>query len=138
MVGLAGKEAVARLATLTVASVLMAAGKNWRFKWGQKTHEEGVCGTNIPRVLHGQFHGEVECEAIYVTDDNWAPLVSIGNLDQVYTVVSADSDTSATPGTKVQTANIKTLEFERQGPANADGVVKATLKATMVGYPTVV
>jgi len=138
MVGLAGKEAVARLATLTVAGVLMAAGKNWYFKWGPKAHEEAVCGTNIPRVLHGVFHGEVNCEAIYVTDDNWAAIVSIGNLDQVYTVVSADSDTSTVPGTKLETASIKAVEFERQGPANADGVVKATLKGIMTGYPSVV
>jgi hypothetical protein len=138
MVGLAGKEAVARLATLTVNGILMAAGKNWRFKWGPKGHEEGVCGTNIPRVLHGQFHGEVECEAIYVTDDNLAAIVSIGNLDQIYTVISADSDTSAAPGTKVETATIKVIEFERQGPANADGVVKATLKGIMTAYPMVV
>ena len=138
MVGLAGKEAVARLATLTVAGVLMAAGKNWYFKWGPKGHEEAVCGTVIPRVLHGVFHGEVQCEAIYVTDDNWAAIVSIGNLDQVYTVISADSDTSATPGTKVETATIKVTEFERQGPPNADGVIRAILKGIMTGYPTVV
>lgn len=138
MVGLAGKEAVARLATLTVNGVLMAAGKNWYFKWGPKGHEEAVCGTTIPRVLHGVFHGEVQCESIYVTDDNWAPLVSQANLDTVYTVISVDSDTSVSPGTKVDTATIKITEFERQGPANADGVIKATMKGIMTTYPTVV
>jgi|SRR5271157_1496083 len=134
MVGAAGKEAVARLANLTVNGVVMAAGKNWKFKWGQKGHEEPVCGTNIPRVLHGVFHGDASCEAIYVTDINWAALVAQANLDTVYTVISADQDT--TSGSKILTATVKTLDFERNGPPNADGVIKATLTAVMTAYPT--
>lgn len=135
MVGEAGKETVAKHALLSVNGVLMAAAKNWRMRHGLRTHEEPVCGSDIPRVLHGVFHGEVECESIYVTNDNWGSLAA--GRDTPITVVSTDKDTSAPQGTKTNTASIKVNEFERQGPANADGVVRATLKGTMVAEPTI-
>jgi hypothetical protein len=135
MVGEAGTELVAKHAILSVNSVIMAAAKNWRIRHGLKTHEEPVCGTDIPRVLHGVFHGEVDCESIYVSNDNWASLAS--GRDTPITVVSTDKDTSSPQGIRTTTSSFKVNEFERQGPANADGVVKATLKGTMVTEPTI-
>jgi hypothetical protein len=133
--GEAGTEFVAKHALLSVDGVLMAAAKNWKIKHGLKTHEEPVCGTDIPRVLHGVFHGDVDCESIYVSGDNWARLTSL--RDTPIIVVSTDKDTSAPQGVRTTTSSVKVTEFERQGPANADGVVKGTLKGTMVTEPTI-
>lgn len=135
MVGAANTEMVARLATLTLNSVLMAAGKNWKLEWGPKVNEDAVCGSNIPRVTHGTFSGKGTCEAIYVSDDNWGALVSVANLDHVYTLTSFDSDTGS-PATKTLTASVKIGTFSREGPSNADGVVKASLNVVMITYPT--
>jgi hypothetical protein len=134
MVGASGKEFVAKHAILSVNSIIMAAAKNWRTRWGLSTQEEPVCGTDIPRVLHGVFHGEVECETIYVSDDNWAALAAL--RDTPVTIVSTDKDTSVPQGQKVNTASVKIREFERVGPGNADGVVRARLSGTMVSEPT--
>jgi len=132
--GAAGKELVAKKAVLTVGGSVAAAAKNWRFRWGLTTQEEPVTGTDIPRVIHGVFHGETECESIYVSDDNWGPLAD--DRDTVYTVISSDYDV-ATGASKVITATIKIREFERLGPPNADGVVRASLRGTMTAIPTV-
>jgi len=135
MVGEAGTELVAKLALLSVDGVLMGAAKNWRIRHGLTTHEEPVCGSDIPRVLHGVFHGEVDCESIYVSGDNWAHLTAL--RDTPIIIVSTDKDTSAPQGVRTTTSSVKVNDFERQGPANADGVVKATLKGTMVTEPTI-
>jgi hypothetical protein len=135
MVGEAGTELVAKLALLSVDGVLMGAAKNWRIRHGLTTHEEPVCGSDIPRVLHGVFHGEVDCESIYVSGDNWAHLTAL--RDTPIIIVSTDKDTSAPQGVRTTTSSVKVNDFERQGPANADGVVKATLKGTMVAEPTI-
>jgi len=135
MVGNAGKELVAKLATISVNGILMAAAKNWRIRFGLGAAEEGVCGSDIPRVIHGLFHGEVECDSIYVSDDNWGPLAL--TRDQVYTVISNDKDTSTPQGQKVITQTVKIKEFERNGPANADGVVRARLLGILTADPTI-
>jgi len=135
MVGEAGTELVAKLALLSVDGALMGAAKNWRIRHGLRTHEEPVCGSDIPRVLHGVFHGEVDCESIYVSNDNWARLTSV--RDTPIIIVSTDKDTSAPQGVRTTTSSVKVNEFERQGPANADGVVRATLKGVMVTEPTI-
>jgi hypothetical protein len=135
MVGTAGTEFVAKHAVLTVAGVTMAAAKNWRFRWGLKTDEEPVCATDIPRVIHSTFHGEVECESIYVSDDNWAILAD--DRDVTYTVVGTDKDTQTVQQQKVITALVKIREFERIGPPNAEGVVRAALRGTMTAVPAV-
>ena len=135
MVGASGKEFVAKHAILSVNGVVMAAAKNWRVRWGLPTQEEPVCGTDIPRVLHGTFHGEAECESIYVADDNWASLATL--RDTLVTIVSTDKDTSSPQGQKVITSSVKIREFERVGPGNADGVVRARLSGTMVSEPSV-
>jgi hypothetical protein len=135
MVGAPGKEFVAKHAILSVSGAVMAAAKNWRVRWGLSTQEEPVCGSDIPRVLHGVFHGEVECESIYVSDDNWAALAAL--RDTPVTIVSTDKDTSTPQGQKVVTSSVKIREFERVGPGNADGVVRGRLSGTMVSEPTV-
>jgi len=135
MVGEAGTEFVAKHAVLTVNGVTMAAAKNWRFRWGLGVHEEPVCATDIPRVLHGVFHGEVECESIYVSDSNWPILAD--DRDVTYTVVGTDKDTQSPQQQKVITALIKVREFERIGPPNADGVVRASLRGVMTTDPAV-
>jgi len=135
MVGEAGTEFVAKHAILSVDGILMGAAKNWRIRHGLRIDEEPVCGTDIPRVLHGVFHGEVDCESIYVANDNWAHLTRL--RDTPIIVVSTDKDTSAPQGVRTTTSSIKVSDFERQGPANADGVVKATLKGIMVTEPTI-
>jgi hypothetical protein len=128
------KEFVAKHAVLTVDDKVMAAAKNWRYRYGLTTQEEPVCGTDIPRVLHGVFHGEVECESIYVSDDNWRAMAS--QREKIYTVISTDKDTSDPQGETVVTMLVKIREFERAGPANADGVVRATLRGVMTAVPT--
>jgi hypothetical protein len=133
-VGGANKELVAKFATLSLGGVVMAAGKNWTLTWGLKTLEEYVCGSDLPRVIHAGFSGKVTCDAIYVSDDNWGALSSV--RDTTYTLVSTDKDTNTTQGQKVLTVLIKIKEFERQGPPNADGVVKAKLQGTMLADPT--
>jgi hypothetical protein len=136
MVGASGKEMVARLATLTINGVLMAAGKNWKLEWGPKVNEDAVTGSVIPRVTHGTFSGKGTCDAIYVSDDNWGALVSLANLDQIYTLSSFDSDTAAVAGTKTLAVSVKLGTFTREGPSNADGVVKASLNVVFLSYPT--
>lgn len=126
---------MAKHAVLTVNGVTMAAAKNWRFRWGLNVHEEPVCATDIPRVLHGVFHGEVECESIYVSDSNWPILAD--DRDVTYTVVGTDKDTQSPQQQKVITALVKIREFERIGPPNADGVVRASLRGVMTTDPTV-
>jgi hypothetical protein len=133
-VGGATTEFSAKNAVLTVNSIVMAAGKNWSFDFGLKADSEYVCGTDIPRVLHQGFQGDVECDAIYVSNDNWLALSA--NRDQVYTIQSQDTDTQATPASKTLIATIKITKVSRKGPANADGVVKASLKGTMTAFPT--
>jgi len=135
MVGESGTELVAKWALLTIDGVFMGAAKNWRIKHGLRTLEEPVCGTDIPRVIHGVFHGEVDCEAIYVSNDNWAAKTKL--RDTTVTIVSTDKDTSAPQGTRTTTLLVKISEFERQGPANADGVVRAVMKGTMVAEPAI-
>ena len=135
MVGSAGTEFVAKNAVLSVNGITMAAAKNWRFRWGLGVHEEPVCATDIPRVIHGVFHGEIECESIYVSDDNWGILAD--DRDVVYTVVGTDKDTQIPQQQKVITALVKIREFERIGPPNADGVVRASLRGVMTTDPTV-
>ena len=135
MVGASGKEFVAKHAILSVSGAVMAAAKNWRVRWGLTVQEEPVCGSDIPRVLHGVFHGEVECESIYVSDDNWAALAAL--RDTPVTIVSTDKDTSTPQGQKVVTSSVKIREFERVGPGNADGVVGGRLSGTMVSEPSV-
>lgn len=135
MVGSAGTEFVAKNAVLSVNGITMAAAKNWRFRWGLTVQEEPVTATDIPRVLHGVFHGEIECESIYVSDDNWGILAD--DRDVVYTVVGTDKDTQIPQQQKVITALVKIREFERNGPPNADGVVRASLRGTMTAIPAV-
>jgi hypothetical protein len=129
------REFVAKHAVLTVQGSVAGAAKNWRFRWGFSTQEEYVTGTDIPRVLHGGFHGEVECDEIYVSDDDWA--AKADDRDTIYTVVGTDKDTQDPQVQKVTTAQIKIREFERVGPPNADGVVRATLRGTMTAVPSV-
>ena len=134
MVGESLTEFVAKHAILSVNGVTMAAAKNWRYRFGFTTGEEPVCGSDIPRVLHGVFHGEVECESVYVSDDNW--LVLSKSRDTVYSVVSTDKDTNLPQGQKTTTMQVKIREFERVGPPNADGVVRAALRGIMTAVPT--
>jgi hypothetical protein len=133
-VGGAGKEFSAKNAVLTVNSIVMAAGKNWTFEFGYKVDREYVCGTPIHRTLHQGFEGDVECECVYVSDDNWLALSA--NQDTVYTLTSVDTDTQGSPASKTITATIKVTKVTRKGPANADGVVRATLKGVMTAFPT--
>jgi len=133
MVGEAGKECVAKQAILSVGSV-HAAAKNWRFAFGYRTDEEAVCGTDIPRVLHSTFHGEVECESIYVTNDNWLALAKL--IDQTVTIVSTDKDTGGSPGQVATSMVVKINRFERAGPGAGEGVVRARLSGTMTAVPT--
>ena len=128
-------EFVAKHAILKVDNVIMAAAKNWRYRYGFTTQQEPVCNTDIPRVLHGVFKGEVECESIFVSDDNWQALHH--NRDVVYTVVSTEKDTNNPQGTRITTMTVKLNEFERTGPANADGVVRAAARGVMTDLPVV-
>jgi len=130
--GAAGTEMVAKKAVLQVNAVTIGAAKNWTFKFGYTTIIEPVCGSPIPRVLHGVFKGDCECEEVYVSDDNFKALVA--NQDTTYTIISTDSDVSS--ATKVCTMVVKLNEFERRGPPNADGVVRAMLKGEMTAFPT--
>jgi hypothetical protein len=130
--GAAGTEMVAKKAVLQVNAVTIGAAKNWTFKFGYTIHKEPVCGTTIQRVIHGVFDGDCECEEVYVSDDNFKALVA--NQDTTYTIVSTDSDVSS--ATKVCTMVVKLSEFERRGPPNADGVIRAMLKGTMTAFPT--
>ncbi len=134
-VGAAGTEFVAKKAVLTVNGVTMAAAKNWTFDWGLGVHEEPVCATDIPRVIHGVFHGECECEAVYVSDDNWLALAS--NRDIVYTISSVDTDTQGSPASKTILCTVKINRVRRVGPPNADGVVRCSVRAIMTAFPTV-
>jgi len=134
MVGASGKECVAKAAILSVNGIIHAAAKNWRWAFGFRTSEEAVCGTDIPRVLNETFHGEIECESIYVTDDNWQALAKL--RDQVVTIVSTDKDTSASPGQAVTTMSVKINRFERAGPGGGEGVVRSRLFGTMTAVPT--
>jgi len=134
MVGEPLTEFVAKHATISVNGVPMAAAKNWRYRFGFTAGEEPVCGSDIPRVLHGVFHGEVECESVYVSDDNWLTLAKA--RDTVYSVVSTDKDTNSPQGSKTTTMQVKIREFERVGPPNADGVVRAALRGIMTAVPT--
>lgn len=127
---------VARLATLTLNGVLMAAGKNWKLQWGPKVNKDAVCGTVIQRLTHGSFEGKGTCEAIYVSDDNWGALNGLANLDQIFTLTSFDSDTEASPDTKILSVSVKCGPFTREGPSNADGVIKATLEVEFMSWPT--
>jgi len=135
LVGASGKEFVAKHATITLNSILMAAGKNWRFRWGLATPEEPVCGSDIPRVIHATFHGDVECEAVFVSDENWAALVD--DRDTVYTIIGTDTDTEGSPNTKTITTTVKFSQFERVGPPNAEGIVRAFVRGTMTAVPSV-
>jgi hypothetical protein len=128
-------EFVAKHAELKVNDVTMAAAKNWRYRYGFTTQQEPVCNTDIPRVLHGVFKGEVECESIYVSNDNWQDLHL--NRDVVYTVISKEKDTNSPQGTRTTTMTVKLNEFERTGPANADGIVRATARGVMTDLPVV-
>jgi len=134
-VGAPMTEFVAKHAILKVNNVTMAAAKNWRYRYGFTTQREPVCNTDIPRVLHGVFKGDVECESIYVSDDNWQALHH--NRDVVYEVVSTDKDTNSPQGTRTTTLKVKLNEFERTGPANADGVVRAACRGEIVDVPVI-
>jgi hypothetical protein len=132
-VGDSMREFVAKHAVLSVDGTIMAAAKNVIFRWGLNVHVEYVDGTDIPRVIHGGFHGEVQCESIYVSDDNWAAIAT--QRDRNITIINADQDTQTVPGQRVESAIVKVQEFERQGPPNADGVIRAAMKAVMTTDP---
>lgn len=133
-IGAAGKEFVARLAILQINSITIGAAKNWKFHWGNPTVKEPVCGSDIQRVLSGAFAGECDCEMLYVSDDTVLALSS--NLDTVYTIIGTDYDNASSPSSKAITCAVKFDDFERNGPPNANGVVRLSVKASMVSRPT--
>lgn len=136
MVGAAGTELVARLATLTVNGSIQAAAKNWKISSKFNVHKEPVCGTYIQRKLHGVYDAEITCDAIFVSNDNWAHLVLDATPDALITCVATDTDTGLGHGWTC-TSTVKVEEFYREGPPNADGVIKCQLKVTVIGQPTV-
>lgn len=135
-IGLANTELVARLASLTVNGISYGAAKNWKIngKWG--VTKEAVCGSFILRKLHTIYDAEITCDAIFVSNDNWAHLVLDASPDTLITVVATDTDTGAGHGW-TSTSTVKVEEFYREGPPNAEGVIKCQLKVTVIGQPTV-
>lgn len=129
-IGAAGKEMVARLAILSINSVTIGAAKNWKFSWGNPTVKEAVCGSDIKRVLHGAFEGTCQCDMLYVSDDTVAALGA--NLDTTYTIIGTDYDTAVSPSSKALNCSVKFDNFERNGPPDANGVVRLSVKASMV------
>lgn len=135
-IGLTNYEMSAKNATLTINSVLMAAAKVWTIKGGFGVHREPVCGTDFKRIIHGAFEADFESESIYVSDDNWGALGFPSTRDTVITVVSVDKDTNSPQNSKTIGITMKVFQFERTGPPNADGIVKAHLKGAVIGLPT--
>ncbi len=59
-------------ATLTLNGNLYAAVRSFSAKWGNKIEEEKVSGTDIPIINTAEYHGEMEMEAIYSTENTAA------------------------------------------------------------------
>ena len=116
--------------------VTHAAAKNWKIEGKFAVHKEPVCGSYIQRKLHGVYDAEITCDSIFVSNDNWAHLVLDATPDALLTVVATDTDTGAGHGWTC-TSTVKVEDFYRDGPPNADGVIKAQLKVTVIGQPVV-
>jgi len=133
-VGAALKEFIARKAVLSVNGVIMAAGKNWQPIYGYNITKEPVCGSHIQRYAHAEFDGQITCECLLVSDDNWTALSK--NLDQTYTLVNTDTDTQESPASTAETCTIKIFKRERIGPANATGFIRCRIQAEITAVPT--
>lgn len=59
-------------AALTLNGNAYAVARNFSAKWGNGLDEEGVTGTDIPIVITEKFHGELDMEIIYSTEDTGA------------------------------------------------------------------
>ena len=140
--GNAWKEMSARYATLTLNGDVVACGRDWNFRSGQATMEIPVNGTNVPRVIHGPFHGEFSCDYVYCSDDTWGALISTGNLDRTFTLIVYNKDINSTGSgyggsaavAVSWTATVKLKDFEVRNPAS-EGVVRASISGTFTGYP---
>jgi len=141
-IGSANYEAVGKNALLTLtpsggSTSTLAAAKTWTIKGGYKVHEEPVCYSDTPRVIHGVFHAEFTSEQIFTTDDTLFAMGFPSTRDVVITGVSTDTDTNSSPGSKTITFSMKASDFERTGPPNADGVVKGKLTGILNARPTI-
>jgi len=135
------KEIIAKQAKLYITvggtRYFFAAAKNVRVIWRYNPIEEPVCGSQIPRVLTGVFHGEFEPEWIYTTD----ALLTLNQPDASFevpnvTVELEDRDVRSPPVLKKITFTCKIFDLERVGPANADGVVRLRGRGILTSAPT--
>jgi len=117
---------------MSVDSDFNLACKNVNVEWGFNTLEEPVCGSDIPRVIHDTFHGEITVESIYASDETWKALVNTN--DVVYTFALTDYDPQG--NTKIITFTGMIDKFTRSGETSGDGIVRATLHAIMNAKPT--
>ena len=130
--GGATTEIVAKKATISVNSDFCLACKNVNAEWGFAALEEPVNGSDIPRVIHDQFHGEITVESVYSSDETYRALSD--NRDTVYTFVLSDYDPSDNSKTATATAMID--KFTRSGETSGSGIIRATLHAVMTALPS--
>ena len=144
-VGSANKEIVSKLCSLYIQAAgglqyYFAAAKNWRITPAYRDLVEYVCGTQIPRVLTGGFEGKFEAEVLYTTDDLImafiTPDATTFELPEL-TVTSVEKDVNSPQVTKTWTFTIKLFGVERQGPSDANGVVRLKFdRGIMTSAPT--
>jgi len=133
-VGAALKEFIARKATLSIDGEIMAAGKNWHPSYGYVVTKEPVCGSHIQRYAHAEFDGQITCECLLVSDENWTTISKV--LDTTYTLISTDVDTQGSPASTAETCTIKIFRRDRVGPANATGFIRCRIQAEITAVPT--
>lgn len=51
---------------------LYAMATRFKASWGNQLDEEAVAGTDIPAIIPAKFHGEIELEVLYSTEDTAA------------------------------------------------------------------
>ena len=117
------------------------AVKTFQAKWGNKLEEEAVAGTDIPIVNTASYHGEIDMEIVYSTENTGANeqfgklLVPSSGQISAISLVWTGKDTSG----NTRTFTLTSTFYPQQTDWDLSGtsVVKAKVSGILGARPTI-
>ena len=124
--------------TVGTFSNVYAIAKTFSAKWGNNLDEEGVVGTDIPIINTNQYHGEIDLDIGYSTENTGNAqfttlMIPANGQITAISMVWTGKDVSSITRTFTLTSTVwpKSTEVKMSGPS----MVRSTFSAVLTQRP---